>query len=222
MNTNHDIIITTLGNTNFTVENVHSLVSEAWQQWFEAGLESVASHLTEERFATVVKRSDVFVALDKNTGELSGCHFLRADRKRNCIIGSFLAVSPKAQGHGIATALLAEEIARAIKAGYAYMQGSTAPQAVWSVRWHLKNGYRIIGYSRSPERNHPLYVFRRQLTPSVFWSGPLAPITAKLRFMATYLATVICKDQQGHLNPIGRLVMKFQHRWKQGNNQAEA
>jgi len=87
-----------------------------------------------------------------------------------------------------------------------------AINAAWSVNWHLKNGYRIVGYMRSETDNHPSYVFRLQLQPSIFWSGPLAPITARICYFCSYMVTCLVKDPQGRLNTFGRLAFCFFHR----------
>ena len=93
------------------------------------------------------------------------------------------------------------------------MKCTTSAGAPWSVQWHLKNGYRIMGYSRSEKQNYASYVLRKQIAIDVrhhptdlLWTKPLAPITAKVRYWATYIATCICKDKAGRLNRIGRMV----------------
>lgn len=207
-----DIIITSLEMTIFTIEDVHQLVDKAWRRWLDAGLDAVSFHLSPERFAQNMSKRKVFVAIDQESGELLGCHALKANRKKHSLSGSFLAVRPKAQWHGVATRLLEEEMAIAIKAGYTHMLSATAPTAYWSVRWHLKNGYRIIGYRRSPQYNHPLYIFRRQLQPSSSFFSRVSyylyssRLFCRLRYYATYVATCICKDNQGRLNIIGRFI----------------
>ena len=101
----NDIIIKRFSDTAFSSLDVHRLVDEAWQRWFDAGLDSEFFHVSEERFERTVKGRVVFVAVDSESGELLGCHFLRPDRRRHCLFGSYLAVAPKAQGRGIATRL---------------------------------------------------------------------------------------------------------------------
>ena len=96
MKQSNDIVIKRFSDTAFTSEDVHLLVDEAWQRWFDAGLDSVWFHTSEERFARTMKSRAVFVAVDSETGELLGSHFLRLDRHRHCLFGSFLAVAPKA------------------------------------------------------------------------------------------------------------------------------
>ena len=145
MKHNNDIVIKRFSDTAFTSKDVHRLVDEAWQKWFDAGLDSEFFHVSEERFERTLKSRVVFVAVDSEMGELLGCHFLRPDGRRHCLFGSYLAVAPKAQGRGIATRLLEHEADLAVEHGYTHIQESTATTATWSIRWHLKNGYRIIG-----------------------------------------------------------------------------
>ena len=209
MNLSSDIFIKRFSDTRFTTEDLHRLVDEAWKRWFEAGLDSVWFHLTEEQFARTVNSRVVYVAVDGETGELLGCHMLKPDRKRRRVSGSFLAVAPKAQGRGIASRLLEAEAAIAVKAGYTHMQESTATTATWSIRWHLRNGYRIIGYQRRPQDNHPLYVFRKQLVPPSIhhlrYSLYSSSLFCRLRFIASYAVTRLTKGSSGNLNLIGRI-----------------
>ena len=205
----NNIIISRFDKTDLSTEDVHRLVDDAWQRWFEAGLDSVWFHPTEEQFARTVNGRIVYVAVDSETGELLGCHMLKPDCHRHRISGSFLAVAPKAQGRGIASRLLEAEAAIAIKNGYTHMQESTATTATWSIRWHLRNGYRIIGYQRRPQDNHPLYVFRKQLVPSSIrhlrYSFYSSALFCCLRFFASYAVTRLTKDSNGNLNLIGRI-----------------
>ena len=71
-----DIIIDRFDKTDFTTADVHHLVDETWQRWFEAGLDSVWFHLTEEQFARTVNGRMVYVAVDSETGVLLGCHMV--------------------------------------------------------------------------------------------------------------------------------------------------
>ena len=204
-----NIDIKRFNDTAFTPEDVQRLVDEAWQRWFDARLDSVWFHPTEEQFARTVNSRMVYVAVDGQTGELLGCHMLKPNRKRHRVSGSFLAVAPKAQGRGIATRLLEAEAAVAVKNGYTHMQGATATTATWSIRWHLRNGYRIIGYQRRPQDNHPLYVFRKQLVPPSIhhlrYSLYSSALFCRLRFIVSYIVTRLTKDSNGNLNVLGRI-----------------
>jgi GNAT superfamily N-acetyltransferase len=156
-----------------------------------------------------------FVALDANTNELLGMHTLKLNKRKGRANGANLAVSPRAQHEGIASRMLQTEAQRLRKNGYRYIVENTAIPATWSVQWHLKNGYRIVGYSRSERNNYASYVFRKQIATDLrhhpedlLWTRPIAPVTAKIQYIASYLATCICKDKAGKLNWLGRIIKR--------------
>ena len=187
----------------------------AFQQWKDAGLCTEGTLVPIEQFKRYLTDKTLFVAQDAATGELLAMHTLRLNKRQGSAHGADLSVSPKAQHEGIASRMLEAEAQRLRRNGYRYMVGSTAIPATWSVRWHLKNGYRIVGYSRSERHNYASYVFRKQLAVDVrhhptdlLWTKPIAPITAKVRYWATYIATYICKDKAGRLNRIGRMAKR--------------
>ena len=198
-----------------SAEELYRLFKAAYQQWTELGIYTPASDTTLEQFTQDISRMAVFVALDDETNELLGMHALKLNKQKCRADGYNLAVSPKVKREGIASRMLEYEATRLRKNGYKYMQGTSSEAATWSVKWHLKNGYRIVGYSRSENRNYASYVFRKQLAVDVkhhpmdlLWTKPIAPITAKVRYWATYIATCICKDKAGRLNWIGRMAKR--------------
>ena len=198
-----------------SVEELYRLFKAAYQNWTDCGIYTPARDKTLEQFTQDVSRMVTFVALDANTNEFLGMHTLKLNKRKGRADGANLAVSPKVQHEGIASRMLQTEAQRLRKNGYRYIVENTAIPATWSVQWHLKNGYRIVGYSRSEKRNYASYVFRKQITVDVrhhpadlLWTKPLAPVTAKLRYWATYIATSICKDKAGRLNLIGRMAKR--------------
>ena len=211
-----NIIVKTNKEAEASAEELYRLFKAAYQQWTELGIYTPARDTTLERFTQNISRMVVFVALDADTNELLGMHALRLNKLKGRANGANLAVSPKAQHEGIASRMLEAEAQRLRKAGYRYMIGSTAIPAKWSLQWHLKNGYYIVGYSRSERNNYASYLFRKQIAVDVkhhptdlLWTRPIAPVTAKLQYVATYLATCICKDKAGKLNWLGRMAKKL-------------
>ena len=209
------IIIKTYKEAEGAVEELYKLEQAAFQQWTGTGLYTPATSISMERFQQYLTVKTVFVALDEATGELLGMHTLKLNKRKGRANGADLAVSPRAQHEGIASRMLEAEAQRLRKAGYRYMVGNTAIPATWSVQWHLKNGYRIVGYSRSEKQNYASYVFRKQIAIDVrhhptdlLWTKPIAPVTARLIYCLTWLATKICKDKAGRLNLVGRLAKR--------------
>ena len=193
-----------------STEELYDLFYAAFQQWAEADLYNSAAHIAIDRFKQYLANCLVFVAQDETTGELLAMHTLRLNKRKGRVNGANLAVSPKVKREGIASRMLVEEVQRLRKAGYRYMMGSTGIPATWSVRWHLKNGYRIVGYSRNEKHNYASYVFRKQIATDVWhhpadllWTCPIAPLTAKISYAASYIATSICKTREGRLNWVG-------------------
>jgi len=211
-----NIVIKTNNETGVSVEELYKLLQVAFQQWIVKGLYTSIEHTSIEQFQRYIADKAVFVAQDKATGELLGMHTLRLNKRKGRADGANLAVSPKAKHEGIASRMLQIETQRLRKAGYRYMVGSTAIPATWSVQWHLKNGYYIVGYSRSERNNYASYIFRKQIAIDVrhhptdlLWTRPIAPVTAKIRYCLTWMATMICKDKNGRLNWLGRRAKKL-------------
>lgn len=209
-----NISIKTIKEAGVSAEELYELRKNAFSQWLVEGLKPVVI-VPIEQFKLYLSESTVFVAQDKATGELLAMRTLTLNRQQGRAAESNLSVAPKAKRQGIATKLINYEVEWLKNNGYRYTTCSTAIPATWSVRWHLKNGYYIVGYSRSERHNYASYVFRKQIAVDVrhhptdlLWTRPLVPITAKLRYWATYIATSICKDKAGRLNWIGRMAKR--------------
>ena len=205
-----NIIIRTNKEAQVPVEALNDLRRAAFEQWEKEGL--YFSMSSDEHFGQYLRDKVVFVAQDEATGELLGVHTLKLNKRKGRANGANLAVSPKAKREGIASRMLEAEAQRLRKAGYRYIVENTAIPATWSVQWHLKNGYHIVGYSRSERNNYASYVFRKQIAIDVrhhptdlLWTKPIAPITAKIRYCLTWMATMVCKDKAGKLNWLGRM-----------------
>jgi len=211
------IVIKTNREAEVSVEELYELEHTAFQQWTDAGLYTPISNTSVERLQRYIADKAVFVAQDESTGELLGMHTLKLNKRKGRANGANLAVSPKVQHEGIASRMLEAEAQRLRTAGYRYIVENTAIPATWSVQWHLQNGYYIVGYSRSERNNYASYIFRKQIATDVrhhptdlLWTKPVAPITAKLRYCLTWMATMVCKDKAGKLNWLGRMAK----RWK--------
>ena len=206
-----NIVIKTSKEAEVSAEELYKLEQAAFQQWTDAGLYTPIAYTPLQQFQRYLTDKAVFVAQDESTGELLGMHTLRLNKRKGRADGANLAVCPKAQHEGIASRMLQTETQRLRKAGYRYIVENTAIPAIWSVQWHLKNGYYIVGYSRSERNNYASYIFRKQIATDVrhhptdlLWSKPIVPITAKIRYCLTWMATMVCKDKAGKLNWLGR------------------
>ena len=217
-----EIIIKTRKEAGVSDEALYALYHESYKKWVEQGLDTPWMHCTLEEFCRYLQNALTFVTLDQKTDELIGMHCFRGYKKQRRVFGFFLAVSPVVQGEGIASRMLAHEAEIIRQARYRYLRGVTATTAEWSVRWHLRNGYRIIGYYHSPNDNFANYVFRKQLVP-ISLSSPAAirfilrhPVYAlhssaafcRLRYYQAYVISHLIKDSHGHDNLLGRMARK--------------
>ena len=188
-----DIIVTTRRESGIPDEDILDLINRSYAVWKENGLDGPFMHYTLEEFRRETARANVFVAVEAGTGRLVGTHTFHANRRLKYVHGRLLAVAPDVRKQGIATRMLALEAERVRQAGFDYMRGFTAVSAEWSVRWHLRNGYRIIGYRKSPKENHYTYVFRKQLAPPTIknlrYSLYSSALFCRCRFWVSYLHT---------------------------------
>ena len=197
--------------TDVTDETLYELYNESFKKWTQQGLDAPWLCPSFEEFCRQLNTSTAFIAVDATTDELLGLHCFRGSRKHRRAYDFYLAVKPQAQGQGIASRMLAYEVKVIKQAGYVYLIDTTAMKAEWSVRWHLKNGYRIVGYHHSPNDNFANYMFRKPLAPSILWGPTLGPLTARMSFAASWLVNHLLKHSDGRDNLLGRLARKIIH-----------
>ena len=205
-----NILIATREELGVSDNALFELYNVSFDMWRKHGLEADWLHLTQDSFKRQLHKKMIFVAIDKSKGEIIGMHALKSIPKSKGLAGSFLAVLPSVQRYGIATCILEYEMAYARNKNHTHLREYTAVNADWSVKWHLKNGYRIIGYNRSEKDNYASYLFHLQLVPSLLWSGPLAPVTAKVQYLFYRVATAILKDANGRPT----LILKYVKKWR--------
>ena len=206
-----EIVITTTKQTPISAEKLYSLTKSAFKQWEDNGL--IVPLASFDYFARYMEENTVFVAHDIATGELLAMRVVKLNPVKGSAAENNLSVAPNAKRQGIGTQLIEAEVEWLVKAGYRYTTCSTATTATWSVKWHLKNGYYIVGYSRGERNNYASYVFRKQIAVDVrhhpadlLWTKPIIPLTAKVMFCLSWLVTNLCKTRSGRLNWLGRMV----------------
>ncbi len=203
------IVVKSRRETSVSSEALFALVNDAYSVWSERGLDAQWMHRTLEEFKKATSGTMIFVALDAISDELLGMHCYTSNWKKRCAYGFYLAVSPKAGRRGIASQMLTCEEDFMRCEGFTHLEGLTATSAEWSVRWHLRNGYQIIGYRRSPNDNFANYVFRKQLVPSVLWDSAFY---CRCRYLLSYTITRLTKDPQGHYTQLGRIAKRVSNR----------
>lgn len=205
-----DIIIKPVNESPFTLGDVVDLMHRSFEERMNQGLHFTCSSLTVEQFQLRTKNSIVLVAWNSATNVLLGTATvtLRKD-KRGVTYGyhEYLAISPNAKRLGIGTKLLEERIIIIIiNAGGEYVMSDTAVGAESSVRWHLKNGFKIIALRSFPSTNYYSYIFRRQLVPSKLWDSCLY---TSLRFRLSSIIVKSLYNENGSNTKLGNLVYRI-------------
>ena len=207
-----NIVIKTNKEAEVSAEELYKLRKASFQQWAEKGLDTWIADIPIDEFKQLLRRTETFVAQDEATGELLAMRTLILHKKKGYALEGNFSVSPKAKRQGVGSKLFEVEQQRLRENGYRYVTCTTGIPATWSVQWHLKNGYHIVGYSRSERNNYASYIFRKQIAIDVrhhptdlLWTRPIAPLTAKVLYRLSWLATNICKSKSGKLNAIGRI-----------------
>ena len=213
---NMNIIITTRKQHPVSDEALYALFQQSFQKWHDSGIDAPFLHHHLDKFKRITGKDPIFIAIDTDSNELVGMICIRLYKKKKYAFDYFVAVLPVVRHHGIATSLLRHACDCLRTHGYKYMKDTTSAQASWSVGWHLKNGYRIKGYSMGRAPYSGSYQFRLQLAPfswrhpsTWLWNKPLAPITARLCYLASYTVAQLVHHRNGELNWIGRLGKKL-------------
>ena len=212
----NNIIITTRKEAGVTDEQLYALFNNAYDQWRDNSLDYPFLHKSFEEFQKSIDPVLVTIAIDTATGEPVGMRGVACYRKKRYAFDFCLSVAPEYKRKGIATRLMEFEKERLRQKGYRYLTCRTSANAPWSVKWHRKMGYHITGYHLSPNTSGPTYSYRMQLLcdplhhpTELFWTRFLAPLTARMCFMASYIATRLCKRFDGSLNALGRLAKRL-------------
>lgn len=189
------ITVTTLDQTSFTLEQVLDLVHDAFRERVEQGLHFGCATMDLETFKEKTSRSRIFVAMDQE-GALVGTVSItwNPDARIPHADHDYLAVSPAAKRSGVASALKTAWEPWLRSLGCQYVLSDTAVCARSSVRWHLKQGFKIFGLRSFSSTNYYSYLFRLQYAPVRRWQGRVYPA---LRFVQSAIKEVIVRDRNG-------------------------
>lgn len=211
-----NIIITTRKQYPISDYELYSLIQDSYQQWVDEGIQARWLKQPFADFCKMLKHAVVFLAVNTPKRQLLGLHCFYCYPKKHYAYGFYLAVNSQAKYQGIATQMLKYEKEQFLARGYRSLIGVTEVTATWSVRWHLKNGYRIFGYSKGRSPYCDTYSFRLQLSPvswyqpsTWLWNKPMAPITARCCYLVSYAVSKMTHQHNGQLNWMGKLAKRL-------------
>lgn len=197
-----------LNETAITIEQIIALLHESFQERLNQGLKYSCSFMTKEQFIEKTKAGIVFVAIDIDSNLLVGTSTLNIHYKRNIIFGymEFVAIKDGYKHNNIGSLLLFELTEVAKKEGCGFILSDTSTLATSAVRYHLKNGFKIIGLESYRSTNYWSYVFRMQLVPSVLWNNTSY---MKLHYWQSYIFIKLTRNIDGTDTKLGTLYKKM-------------
>ena len=212
------IVIRRLQDTSYSYKEVVDLLHEAFQERLEQGLKYTCSTMTEDEFRKDTATGFVYVAIDDESG-LCGTATLTIRTDSEGVkygLCEYNGIRSDMKGKGIGTMLYMEREKEALKNGCEYLLSDTATQAKSAVKYHLKNGFKIIGLKSYSLTNYWSYIFRRQLVPSKKWDNPLY---CKWQYLKSWMYIRLRYDINGNDTGIRKLYKKLkERRWVKCKN----
>lgn len=154
-------------------EDLTNLAHESFLERLKMGLHFGASTITPEQYKVYGSGRLILVAVDRSNGTLAGTMSFKLNKDNNTYWGEHggLAVRPGYKKRGIATKLFERLLEVAKEKKCEFILSDTAVGAESSVRWHKKNGFKIVGLDSFSSTNYYSYIFRKQLLYHPMWSN---------------------------------------------------
>ena len=183
--------------TDISYKQIVDLLHDSFQERLEQGLHYTCSYITEEEYIQKTKGGSIFVAVDLETGDLAGTSTLNIyqDNKSKYGYMEYVAIANKYKHQGVGSLLLQRLRHEAVaKAGCHYILSDTSTKANSAVVFHLKNGFKIVGFESYRSTDYWSYVFRMQLTSSFLWENVFFRI---IHFMGSFLFIKVTRNMDG-------------------------
>ncbi len=203
-----DLIVCRLQDSVYTTKDVVELIISSFSQWKEMGIYSSLLKLTPESFSEKTVNDVVLIAIDKTNNTLCGTTsftVLQDKQGHKYAYNKYSAVSNLTKKNGIGSKLIEYEKQLAIDDNCCYIISDTSTLAKWSKKWHLKNGFKVIGLKSFSNNDYYSYIFRLQLQKSFLWASG---IYCYLRFCTSSIKTKIMYRSDGKLTNFGNLIVK--------------
>lgn len=194
-------------NRDIPYDQLFKLMKDAFREREEQGLNFGAVRANFESFQSALKDKTIIVAKkigDNQDEEIIG--FQKISFQQNFMDCGLVAVSPQYKRQGVGKLLFEKSKELAIANHCDYMTANTATGAKSSVKWHLKNGYRIVGLRSFFSKNYYSYIFRLQLKHHPLWSNGLY---CYFRYLLSALKCRLCFHENGDFTMLMRLRIKF-------------
>ena len=198
--------INRLDKTNYSYSDCLNLIKEAFSEHLDEGLHYPCLDYTLESYIENMKDHLIWVVTSEEPVELAGvCSMIiLSDGKYKYALEHHAAVSPKYKRHGIGS-MMKEEKSKYAKDTCEYMISTTAEKAKNIIKWHKKNGYRIIRYASYSDTNYYSVVMRKQLGDNVKKYN--SPLYCALSSYISFIKVKMFKKADGTYRRLGSLIL---------------
>lgn len=208
------IEVNKLCETNVTYQQLTDLLHVAFEERLKQGLHFTCSNMTAKQFEEKMRDGVVFVAMenDDNNALLGTVTIhVNKDNKGN-IFGyhEYLAVNPKAKHSGVGTKLAQAWDTYLLEKNAKYVMSDTACGATSSVKWHLKNGFKIYELESYRSTNYWSYVFIKYLDKHFSKNN----LQIKLHYWWSWLFIRATRNVNGQDTALGKLYKRMRNKWK--------
>ena len=207
-----NIVIRRKEETSVTYEQIVDLIHESFKERLEQGLRFTCSFMGVDEYKRKTEHSIIIVAILDETEELVGTASVQIQQdNRGRIYGynEFVAVKPDKKRLGIGKKTEEAIISIAQTHNCNYIISDTAVGAKSSIKWHKKNGYKIVGLKSWDTTNYYSFVFRRQLVPI----NVAERITIFKNAFCSFAKTLLARKKNGN----HRKWVEYYSRWNHRN-----
>lgn len=177
------------------------LIHRSYDEHLKNGIEFTCSRFTLDDLKSKTKDGYITTAIGED-GRLAGFHFFSI--RGSAAYCEFMTVSPDCKRRGVGTRIFDEEVGFLTRIGRRTVKciiADTSVLAVSSVRWHIRNGYKIIGLASYGSTGYYSYVFRKQLTSPSVWNCRLY---CALHYAFSWLLCKSTRNKNGTLTALGK------------------
>lgn len=203
-----NIVILTLEEAGISYSQIIELMHESFQERLNQGLHYSCSTMDVEQYKEKTKNGKIFVAIDDISGNLAGTTTLNLvdDLSGRHGYMEFVAISSNYKHCGIGSMLVDRMRKFGFQEGCDFILSDTSTQAISALKFHLKNGFKIIGLESYRSTNYWSYVFRMQLTPSFLWNSSTF---LKMHYWFSYIFIKTTRDINGNDTTMGIIYKKI-------------
>ena len=191
-----------------TLEDILALIHSSFQERLDAGMNFCCSFWNIEDLKKILKDAVIWLVYSEKS--LCGISAIKVYNNKSTRSGKFefTAISTNYKNRGLASILAEKKIKYLQEQHCEYILSDTSVHAKSSIKYHLKNGFKIVGLESWEHTNYYSYMFRLQLKPSVLYNSS---IFVKLIYYRSFLKCHILRKSNGQPTLIGKVYYKTKY-----------